>query len=311
MTSSNIVPEALDYAQARAIVSEHLDNLTGSLRSRINDPLHANPELNYEEHFAHDTITKYLEEVQLKLEVSKHTYGLDTSFEARVGSGGRLVIFCAEYDALPDIGHACGHNLIATSSVAAFLGAARALAQLQIPGRLRLLGTPAEEGGGGKVKLLEAGAFDPPEDVAAAIMAHPVGGQMILAREGEVGVAGPRLVASQKFQIEFHGKTAHAGGQPWVGRNALDAAVAAYNNVSLLRQQTRGDERIHGIIEDGGTAPSVIPGYTRMNWFVRAPTIDRSKLLVERVKNCLEAGALASGCTFNYITYVFPALSNL
>ncbi|CAH0020534.1 unnamed protein product [Clonostachys rhizophaga] len=291
----------INYIQVRALVNDHLHELSGVLRSRVNAPLHANPELGYQEHFAHDTITTFLGELQPKVEISKKTYGLETSFEARFGSGGRLVIFCAEYDALPGIGHACGHNLIATSSVAAFLATAHALAQLQIPGRVRLLGTPAEEGGGGKAKLIDAGAFDPPEDVAAAIMAHPVGAHQILAKDDEVGLAAPILVANHKFQVEFHGKTAHAGGEPWEGRNALDAAVSAYNNVALLKKQTRPDDNIHGIIEDGGVAPAIIPGYTRMSWAVRSPTSERSELLAARVKKCMEAGALASGCTVNYI----------
>ncbi|VUC28864.1 unnamed protein product [Clonostachys rosea] len=291
----------IDYNRARGIVSDYLKDLSGALRSQVNAPLHANPELGYQEHFAHDTITAFLERAEPKLEISKRTYGLETSFEARFGSGGPLVIFCAEYDALPGIGHACGHNLIATSSVAAFLATAHTLAQLQIQGRVRLLGTPAEEGSGGKVKLIEDGAFDPPEDVAAAIMAHPVGAHQILVKGDEVGLAAAILVANHKFQVEFHGKTAHAGGEPWEGRNALDAAVAAYNNVALMKKQTRPDDNIHGIIEDGGVTPAIIPGYSRMSWAVRSPTYERSKLLADRVKQCMEAGALASGCTVNYI----------
>lgn len=282
--------------QARLLINSRLDDLDSSLHQQINKAIHSHPETAYEEFFAHDTITKYLQDLGFR--VTKHAYGLKTSFEASLGSGGRQVVFCAEYDALPGIGHGCGHNLIATASVGAFLGAAHALATLKIPGRLRLLGTPAEENGCGKGKLIEAGAFDPPEDVAAAIMAHAVPASLI---DSDTGVAGLRLISSHQFRVEFRGHAAHAGGEPWNGVNALDAAVAAYSNVSLLRQQIHPDERIHGVIEDGGTIPGVIPDYTRMHWNVRSPTMERGEKLLQRVKACLEAGAAATGCQINYI----------
>ncbi|KAF4984358.1 hypothetical protein FDECE_17107 [Fusarium decemcellulare] len=287
---------------AREIINHHLDELSPSLHEKINKFLHTNPETAYKEVLAHATLTSYLE--QHGFSVKKQTYGLDTSFEAEIGQGGRLVIFCAEYDALPDIGHACGHNLIATSSVAAFLGAARALVELKTPGRLRILGTPAEEGGGGKSRLIDAGAFNPPEDVAAAIMAHPIAAHQIGSGDGDFGLAGFKLIASHKLRVEFRGKTAHAAGEPWNGVNALDAAVAAYNNVALMRQQIQPDERIHGVIEVGGTVPNVITEYTRMNWNIRSPTMKRCNDLLRRVKACFEAGAAATGCTISYITQV-------
>ncbi|EEU39634.1 uncharacterized protein NECHADRAFT_82013 [Fusarium vanettenii 77-13-4] len=292
--------------QARLLVNSRLDHLDSSLHQEINKSIHSHPETAYEEFFAHDTITKYLQNLGFK--VKKHAYGLKTSFEASLGSGGRQVVFCAEYDALPGIGHGCGHNLIATASVGAFLGAAHALATLKIPGRLRLLGTPAEENGCGKGKLIEAGAFDPPEDVAAAIMAHAVPASLI---NSDTGVAGLRLISSHQFRVEFRGHAAHAGGEPWNGVNALDAAVAAYSNVSLLRQQIHPDERIHGVIEDGGTIPGVIPDYTRMHWNVRSPTMERGEKLLQRVKACLEAGAAATGCQINYILQVPSFQPNL
>jgi amidohydrolase len=294
---------SLDVDLARSVISTTLNELNSSLHD-INKALHANPETAYQEYFAHDTLTAYLELQGFAVE--RKTYGLDTSFEARIGSGGRLVIFCAEYDALPQIGHACGHNLIATSSLAAFIGAAKALGALGVPGRLRILGTPAEEGGGGKAKLIDAGAFNPPEDVAAAMMAHPMASHQFGGRVGVSGLAGFKLIASHKFRVEFSGKPAHAAGEPWNGLNALDAAVAAYSNVALLRQQIRPDERIHGVIEVGGTVPNVITEYTRMNWNVRSPTILRADRLMERVKACLGAAAVATGCTINYITQVKP-----
>lgn len=166
----------------------------------INKQLHSNPETAYQEHFAHETLTTYLS--SRGFDVKKHTYGLDTSFEVEVGTGGRLVIICAEYDALPQIGHACGHNLIATSSVATFLAAAEAMKRHGIDGRLRILGTPAEEGGGGKANLIEAGAI--PKETAAAIMAHPVSAHQILNDPTAYdGLAGLKLIASHKLLVSI------------------------------------------------------------------------------------------------------------
>ncbi|UKZ75129.1 hypothetical protein TrVFT333_002801 [Trichoderma virens FT-333] len=290
----------VDIEQVRQLVNTHLDELSPQLRT-VNKTIHDNPELAYKEFLAHDTITTFLE--KLGFDVKRKTWGLDTSFEATIGSGGRQVVVCCEYDALPDIGHGCGHNLIATSSIAAFLGAAHAISKLGVPGRLRILGTPAEEGGGGKAKLIDAGAFSPAEDIAASIMAHPISVNLIngTGNTGISGVAGFDLIASHKFRVEFRGVTAHAAGEPWNGVNALDAAVAAYSNVSLLRQQIRPDERIHGVIEVGGTVPNVITDYTRMNWYVRSPTSQRGELLVKRVKACMEAAGVATACEVNYI----------
>lgn len=297
----------------RLTIASTIDGANAELH-KVNKALHENPELGFEEHFAHETITSYLS--SLGYSVKKHAYGLDTSFEAEYGSGGRLVVICAEYDALPGIGHSCGHNLIATSSIATFIAAAEAMKKYKIEGRLRILGTPAEEGGGGKARLIDAGAF--PDDTAAAIMvsidlynhdmefnvsqAHPIAAHQIFNEPGHYqGLAGLKLIASHKFKIEFRGRPAHAGGEPWNGINALDAAVAAYANVGLLRQQMEPDERVHGVIEAGGTVPNVITEYTRMNWNVRSPTIERADKLLARVKNCFEAAALASGCKLEYI----------
>lgn len=155
--------------RARSTVVSTIDGVDAELHE-VNRALHQNPELGFEEHFAHQTITSFLSSRGFR--TTKHAYGLDTSFEAEYGSGGRLVIICAEYDALPGIGHSCGHNLIATSSIATFVAAAEAMKKYNIEGRLRILGTPAEEGGGGKAKLIDAGAF--PDSTAAAIMVRTV-----------------------------------------------------------------------------------------------------------------------------------------
>ncbi|KAL2840390.1 hypothetical protein BJY01DRAFT_218509 [Aspergillus pseudoustus] len=288
---------ALDNIRRQVIAA--IDHEASALRE-LNRDIHSHPETAYEEVYAHARLSGFLEDRGFS--VTRHAYGLDTAFEAEfaTGEGGPLVIFCAEYDALPGIGHGCGHNLIATSSMAAFLGLTQTLRQLNLttPVRVRILGTPAEEGGGGKIKLIESGAFADPE-IVAAIMAHPTSIHGI--PEGYTGIAGFPMIASSKLRVEYRGQGAHAGGDPWNGRNALDAAVGAYNNISMLRQQIQPDERIHGVIEVGGVVPNVIPDYTRMNWNVRSVTAARAEKLLSRAKACFEAAALATGCEVEYI----------
>ncbi|KAI6083426.1 hypothetical protein F4821DRAFT_192727 [Hypoxylon rubiginosum] len=283
---------------ARSVIGETLDKFSPELR-QVSLEIHSHPETAFQEVYAHDTITKFLETSGFA--VNRSTYGLETSFETEVGSGGRLVVFCAEYDALPQIGHGCGHNLIAISSIGGFLAAAEALKRSGQPGRVRLLGTPAEEAGGGKAKLIDAGAFS--GDIAAAIMAHPVCARQILndTSSGYTGLAALKFIATHMFKTEFRGKSAHAAGEPWNGVNAFDAAVASYNNVALLRQHIEPEDRIHAVMEVGGTVANVIPDYTRMSWMIRSPTIGRSTKLLERVKRCIASGALAHGCELNYI----------
>jgi amidohydrolase len=285
--------------QSSAIVASTLDTLNSAFQE-VNLSIHSHPETAYQEVFAHEKLTDFLE--HHGFEVKRHAWGLDTAFEAIFGSGGRQVVFCAEYDALPGIGHGCGHNLIATSSLAAFVSAARALQMTKLPGRLRIIGTPAEEGGGGKIKLLEAGAFDPPQDIAAALMSHPTTSGP--NSDGLVydGIAGTKSIAAYKTKVIFKGRASHAGAEPWNGINALDAAVGAYVNVSMLRQQIRPDERVHGVFEDGGTVPNIIPQYTRMNWCIRSPTLAGCENLVKRVHACFEAGAAAANCKVEYET---------
>ncbi|KAG6010902.1 hypothetical protein E4U21_002571 [Claviceps maximensis] len=285
----------VDWEYIRGLVNSYLNQNSRDLQ-RINQTIHGKPEVAFHEFHAHKTICDFLE--TRAFAVQRKTYGLETSFEATSGSDGRLVVFCAEYDALPSLGHACGHNLVATSSLGAFLAAAHVLKKLGLSGRLRLLGTPAEEGGGGKVKLIKAGAFGPPGAISAAIMAHPVSRHGI---GGVDGVAALDLIASVKFRVEFRGRSAHAAGEPWNGINALDAAVAAYNNVSLMRQQMRPDERVHGVFEVGGTVPNVIPDYARMNWYARAPTTAQAERLQRKLFACLDAATAAAGCTNNFI----------
>ncbi|RFU27505.1 hypothetical protein B7463_g8821, partial [Scytalidium lignicola] len=271
------------------VVDTSVEALETRLR-QINQTIWENPELAWEEHKAHDLICDFLEEQGF--DVTRHAYGLKTSFEARFGSGGRLINFNAEYDALPDIGHACGHNLIATSSITAFLSLTSLLKKYRIPGRVQLLGTPAEENGGGKAKLIDAGAY---QGVDISLMAHG-GTKNLIPGAASDGAAGVLMNARKKLVCDFTGKNAHAGGNPWEGVNALDALVLSYNNVSVLRQQILPDERIHGAFVDSPKVANIIPAYTKCVWQARSPTLNGLDKLVSRVRRCLEAAALATGC---------------
>ncbi|MGH9211769.1 MAG: M20 family metallopeptidase [Acidimicrobiales bacterium] len=246
----------------------------------VSHQIHARPELNFEEHFAHDLLASVLEGEGL--EVTRATRGLATAFEAWAGSDGPTVAVLCEYDALPAIGHACGHNIIAAAGLGAGLAAA-AVAE-DAGGRVVVLGTPAEEGGGGKVYLAERGAFD---GVDAAMMVHPA----------EADLTRMNVIAVQQVVATYHGEAAHAAAFPHKGRNALDACVLGYLNVAALRQHITGGERIHGIITNGGDKPNIVPRLTRSEWMVRSPTVPRLRRLKERFTACLEAGAQAAGCT--------------
>jgi amidohydrolase len=241
--------------------------------------IHEHPELNYEERFAHDLLTGLLADEGL--EVERHAYGLDTAFVARAGSSGPTIAVLCEYDALPGIGHACGHNIIATAGLGAGLAAA-AIAE-EAGGRVVILGTPAEEGGGGKILLAQRGAFD---GIDAALMVHPAG----------YDVARMDVIAVQELTATYTGEAAHAAAFPHRGRNALDAAVLGYVNVAALRQHIRPTERIHGIFVEGGDKPNIVPARASTHWMVRSPSIRTLQPLRDRVVACLEAGAAASGC---------------
>ncbi|OGE52119.1 hypothetical protein PENARI_c011G01976 [Penicillium arizonense] len=281
---------AIDIEEVKASVDAALQALQTELRE-LNHQIWSNPELAYEEHLAHNAICDFLDAQGFS--VTRHAYGLDTSFEALSGSGGRLINFNAEYDALPDIGHACGHNLISTSSIAAFLALSFVLKKYGIPGRAQLLGTPAEENGGGKAKLIDAGAY---KGVDISLMAHPGPQKIYPDEEACDGIAGTLMNARKNIHCEFTGRNAHAGGNPWEGINALDALVSSYNNVAVLRQQLLPDQRIHCAFLDTPKVANVIPAYTKAFWQVRSPTLKGLNTLIGKVRNCIEAGALATGC---------------
>ncbi|GAB7333649.1 hypothetical protein MBLNU13_g05207t1 [Cladosporium sp. NU13] len=298
---TKLPPTPEEYVECEgeaAIYRKTLYNTVDRLGARLreaNDQIHSHPELCYEERHACATLVGLLREQGLH--VVEHAFGLETSFQAEFGTGGRVVTFCAEYDALPGIGHACGHNLIATASVAAFLGSIEALRESRRPGRVRLLGCPAEEGGGGKIKLLKAGAF---KDVDAAIMAHPTNA----TDKDRIGVAYGSCLAATSFRVRFDGKPSHAGATPWLGINALDAASLAYTAIGLLRQQCRPDERINVVIDRGSqTGCGVITEQASMEFGIRCPTMGAVEALEQRVRKCIEGAALATSCTFEMEAY--------
>ena len=215
-----------------------------------------------------------------------------------------MLVFNPEYDALPHIGHACGHNLIATASIASFLAVAAALRTSRLAGRVRLYGTPAEESGGGKIKLIDAGAY---KDVDACLMVHPGPPQPApVAQDGHHGCCVPtgkayyKTLANKKFNVTYTGRPAHAAMAPYQGINALDAVVLAYNGVSMLRQQTKPHDRIHSVIADGGQRPNVITSYAKSDYYVRSATLQEVTVLHRRVRGCLDGAATATGCEIEY-----------
>ena len=256
--------------------------------------IHANPELCYEERFAHDLLTGLLEAEQL--EVERHAFDLETAFIARAGTGaGPTIAVLCEYDALPGIGHACGHNIIGTAGLGAGVAAAALAAELD--GRVVIIGTPAEEGGGGKELLVQRGAF---EGVDAAMMVHPAGADL----------ARMDVIAIHQMKVRYHGQAAHAAAFPHKGRNALDAAVLGYMNVAALRQHIKPNERIHGIFTHGGDKPNIVPSFAAAEWYVRSPTLKSLDALKPRFVSCLEAGATASGCDME-IEWQDPAYADM
>ena len=272
----------MDLAAAKARMVDEVDRRADLLLD-TSHRIHEHPELGYEEVFAHDLLTTVLTDEGLAVE--PHAYGLDTAFAARAGTRGPTIAVCCEYDALPGMGHACGHNIIAAAGLGAGLAAA-ALAD-QLGGRVVVLGTPAEEGGGGKVQMIDRGAF---ADVDAAIMVHPAGGDL----------TAMNVIAIQQIIVTYHGQAAHAAAFPYKGRNALDAAVLGYTNIAALRQHIRPEERLHGIFTEAGDKPNIVPSRATTHWYVRAGTRRRLEPLKERVFACLQAGADAAGCTMEF-----------
>ncbi|HLC04679.1 MAG TPA: M20 family metallopeptidase [Anaerolineales bacterium] len=242
--------------------------------------LHQHPELAYEEREAAQRLTALLK--GRGFEVIEGAGGLPTAFLARAGveRPSATIAFLAEYDALPSLGHACGHNLIAAGSIGAALALEPFLTALG--GQVQVIGCPAEERGGGKIALVKAGLF---AGIDAALLVHP-------SNKNEIFKCA---LAMRALQVEFFGKSSHAAAAPHLGINALDAVLLSFTNLNALRQQLRGDARIHGIITDGGRAPNIIPEYAAARFYIRALDLDYLHDLHRRVVACLEAAAKATG----------------
>ena len=271
-----------ELEEVKQIVCDEVDAIADILLE-ASHAIHKNPELNFEEHFAHETLTGILEDQGLSPQ--RGAYDLETAFEASVGDEGVCVAVLCEYDALPDIGHACGHNIIGTAGLGAGIAASKVAERLG--GTLRILGTPAEEGGGGKVFMADRGAFD---SVDAAMMVHPAAGDLVKMN----------TIAIQRLHVAYQGLAAHAAASPHRGHNALDAAVLGYQNIAALRQHIRPDERIHGIFLESGSKPNIVPEHSSMEWYVRSKNARSLEPLKKRVLSCLEAGAMATSCTMTH-----------
>ncbi len=263
------------------------------------------PELGYQEVKSSRALIDALEEGSFEIE--QPYGGLETAFRAQASNGGGPALaFLAEYDALPGVGHGCGHNLIGTAAVAAALGVAAVLDSIR--GSISVIGTPAEEYNGeeeGKIRLLRDGAF---EGLSAAIMLHPNYYRQVLARD----------LGFIACEFRFTGKAAHASADPWNGRNALDGLLATFNNINALRQQVQPHVRIHGIITEGGQVPNIIPETAEAQFMVRAEDPATLEQVYARVCDCARAGALASGTeveinkvTTVYNTRINPTLNEL
>lgn len=272
MTDLSTLKERKDAAQ------QAIDQISEDLRS-ISLSIHGKPELGFEEQHAHQVLTDYLAENGFA--VTRGAYEMPTAFRAVAGSGQPVVAVLCEYDALPEIGHACGHNLIAITGVATATALKEVIGDGN--GTIVVLGSPAEEGGGGKILLIERGAF---EDVDLALLLHP---------SPHDGVR-PALTGVERCTVEYFGRNAHAAARPEEGINALDAIVLAYNAISVLRQQIPSDARIHGVITRGGVRPNIIPDHTAADFLVRSTDNARLQDLRLRVQACFEGAAVATGC---------------
>jgi amidohydrolase len=267
-------------ATASISVEDAVNRRRGDLVA-LSHSIHAEPELAFAEHRscakAQALVTEY------GFEITAAPGGLDTAFRADYGSGPLVVGICAEYDALPGIGHACGHNIIAASAVGTALALAEVADDLGLT--VALVGTPAEEAGGGKALLLKAGTFD---DVAAAVMLHP----------GPLDIARARSLALSQAAVGYLGREAHAAVAPYLGLNAADAITVAQVAIGLLRQQLAPGQMVHGIVTDGGQATNIIPGHAEMHYTMRANDAASLRQLEDRIADCFLAGAVATGCDY-------------
>ncbi|MBW7956707.1 MAG: M20 family metallopeptidase [Deltaproteobacteria bacterium] len=250
----------------------------------LSDDFYRNPELGLKEARTSSMMQALLKEHGFHIESG--IAGMETAFRASIGSGGPVIALLAEMDALPGIGHACGHNLGGTASIGAGAALAKALAGKLSPGNgtLLVLGTPAEELGKGKIEMIKAGVFD---GVDAAMMVHGSSGRRVVKH----------FLGLVRLNFTFHGKSSHASAYPEEGINALDAVILLFNSIGLLRQQMRGDVRVHGIITDGGKAPNIIPEKASACFYVRAKDLKELDSMRKRVIECARGAAVSTGCS--------------
>ena len=266
-------PDPLDEAVA-AVMPDALE---------LSHRVHANPEIAFEERRAAAWTAELL--ARHGFDVTAPVGGLETAFVARWQGdrSGPVIAYAGEYDALPEVGHGCGHNLMCSSSAGAAVAASRMLGRA-FGGEIRFIGTPAEEAGNGKVHLIRAGVFD---DVDVCLQIHP----------SDSNSAEVLALAVTEVGVTFHGTAAHASGDPWLGKNALDAIVLLYTMVAQWRQHLKPGERVHGIITHGGAAPNIVPDLTSGRWYLRTPVDEDLDAMIERFGTMAEAAARATGCT--------------
>jgi len=257
--------------------------------------MYENPELGFEEFKTSKYLVEYINKYASNTIFPTHN--LETAFEITFGDKGPLTVICVEYDALPEIGHACGHNIIATAAIGAGLALRNYVNELGI--RVKLLGTPAEEGGGGKIVLLDSGAF---EDAACSMMIHP----------GIENVVNPTFTTIQQYTVEYFGKDAHAAGAPEEGINALDAQIQLFVNASTYRQQMLQTNRMHGVIREGGFKPNIIPSYTKSEWYLRSLNKDGLEKIESDFYNFVNAAAMATKCEVKISSpdYIYQEIKN-
>jgi amidohydrolase len=273
---------------ARKLIEQRTDDLVG-----LSTDIHEHPELLFDEHRAADQVARALESAGL--EVTTGDYELETAVVGRAGNGPLNIVVCAEYDALPGVGHACGHNIIAAAAVGA--GAALAAVADDVGISVTVLGTPAEEGGGGKILMLERGAF---AGAHAAMMIHPWPEDRLV----------PACLAVDHIEVSYTGRSAHASAAPYRGINAGDALTIAQVAIGLLRQHLRPGNQVHGIVTKGGDAPNVVPAHSEGHFMLRALTLEDLEELRPRIERCFEAGALATGSELA-IRDLSPAYSHM
>ena len=271
--------------KAKAGAKERIDAVRNDL-IELSHRVHGNPELGFEETLSSSWVAEALSNAGFTVESG--ICGLPTAFTARAGSGPLHIAICAEYDALPAIGHACGHNIIASMAVGAGIAAAQVADDVGLT--VSVIGTPAEEVGnnGGKILLLKGGAF---EGIHTAMMVHPAPFDIVI----------PKIIAASMFDVHYTGKEAHASAFPELGINAADALTIAQTAIGLLRQHMRPTDRVHGIVTKGGDAANIVPAHTSARYMVRSQVLEEMEEIRTKVNRCFEAGALATGATLEVV----------